>query len=238
MRENENERKGQRLRKWVRYIPIAVMAVMLVWIGFQGRNMTVDQLLHYSPESLVAAFAFLMVLFGIKSLSIMFPSALLFVAASRIYSTPVALLVNGAGLCVCFSVMYFIGLFVGEREMEHLRSRYQILQKLDRFQHRSPVFLCYIARVISVFPMDVVSIIFGCMKMNFARYLLGSLLGSIPLMIAITFIGTNVTDIGSPAFLFSCLGTIAVILISFLSYYFMIVRPDKQKEKKQNGRKQ
>lgn len=216
-------------KKFFRKIPLIIIVVFICLFFVLKDNFTVESLLDMRPDNPYLAGVFLMILFACKSLSIVFPSAILFVMSGRMYSPIIAILVNTAGLCVCFVLMYAIGRPMGQDKLTELTKKYPRLTKLDRFQNKEGIFFSYIIRMLPIFPMDVVSMLCGALKIKPGKYLLGSLLGSMPMMIGITLIGQSLTEPGSPEFIFACLGTILVIAISILLYYFIIIRSERRK---------
>ncbi len=87
-------------------------------------------------------------------------------------------------------------------------------------------------RLIGIFSADLTSMMMGSSRLPFKNYLFGSLLGMMPSMMIITFLGANVTNPRSPEFLLSVVLTVLLTVFSFILYRWFI----KQNQKKQANR--
>ena len=101
--------KRQKLLVMLRFVPLAVMACLIAVLAFSGRQLTAQQIFEYSPENPYLAAAFLVLLYALKSLSVVFPLLVLYLAGGLLFSAPVALAVNMLGTAVCLSLPYWVG---------------------------------------------------------------------------------------------------------------------------------
>ena len=98
-----------RLDRLVRYFPLALTGLLTLICLFFLRDLTVEELLHYTPESLPLAAAAFLALYAFKSLSVVFPLSVLYVASGIIFPLWMAWLVNLGGLAVCAAIPYWVG---------------------------------------------------------------------------------------------------------------------------------
>ena len=66
--------------------------------------------------------------------------------------------------------------------------------------------------------MDLVSMFLGAAGVNAAKYMIGSMLGNLPGIIAITIVGQSITDPTSPTFIISLSVTVLISVISLVIY--------------------
>ena len=108
--------------------PAALTALGLIFWG-QLRGLTAAQLLHYLPANLPLAALCLIGLHGLKSLSLVFPLAVLQVAGGLLLPTGWAFAVNLAGMLVSLSLPYGVGRFTGNQLWHWLCARFPRLRK-------------------------------------------------------------------------------------------------------------
>ena len=86
------------MKNWVRWVPVGAMGVFAALFLALGREVSLSELLSWTPESPALAGLFLVGLYGLKSLSLVFPLLLLYLAAGAIFPLPLAFAVNTAVL--------------------------------------------------------------------------------------------------------------------------------------------
>ena len=205
----------------------SVLTFTVLFMTF-GKNITFDQLLNYTPENKLLAAIVIIVMFGLKSLTVFFPIMLLMLVSGAIFSTFTAIIVNIIGVIVCISVPYFIGRFSGGEMAEKLISKNEKLRLLADYQQKNRFFFSYFVRVLGFLPCDIVSLYIGSVKIPYLIYISGSILGFLPGLISATIIGYSITNPKSPAFIISCAFTVILSVSSFLVYTFIIKRKNKK----------
>ncbi len=211
------ERTKGALRIALRLLPLAAcMACMGIYL-LAGPEISAEGLQNFAPEKPLYAAAFLLLLYAAKSLTVVFPIAVLHILGGYLFDAPVALLVNTAGVLVTLSIPYWIGRASGAGLADKLLRKYP---KIEEFLggSGSDFFLSFFLRVISCLPGDIVSMCFGARRMPFLSYLIGSFLGILPGMIATTLLGTSITNPTSPRFWISIGLTAGISVLSFSIY--------------------
>jgi len=201
-----------------RYLPFVVMLGAAAWFLSSGREISVQDVLSYTPKAPARAALFLIAMYGLKSLSVFFPLAVLFAAGGFLFPWPVACLVNFAGLALATSIPYWIGKRTGIQAVEQLMRRYPKLARVGVFRRGNDFYSVFIIRVLGILSCDIVSMYLGAMNVSYPQYLAGGLLGFAPQVMAVTLLGESVTKPGSPQFFISLGMTISTSLIVIFFY--------------------
>lgn len=208
------------LKKFVKAVIWALYAILIFFAIYHARNMTLDNLISFTPQNKLLAALFLLGLFALKSISVFFPIILLQIASGFLFPAPIALLVNLIGTAIGFALPYFMGRFIGAEKAEEKISKNENIRRIIEKQRKHEFFLSFFLRVISCLPSDLVSMYLGLLRFEFPRYMLSSMLGALPGIIPATFMGQSITDPLSPQFI----GAVAITLIcsaaSIVYYYF------------------
>lgn len=196
---------------------LAVLA-LTVFICKELNIFTAENILSITPENQFLAVIVLLIFYALNSLSIFFPIAVLYAAVGIIFPLPLALLVNFLGALLCTVLPYVIGKFKGSEYVDALTNRYPKLKSIFEIEKNNDWFLSYFLRVINLLPMDLVSMFLGAAGVNTTKYMIGSMLGNLPGIIAITIVGQSITDPASPTFIISLSVTVLISVISLIIY--------------------
>ena len=206
------------LQWFFRVLPFVCMLVLAVLWLRSGRNMTIDDLVAYTPSEPLRAVLFLWLAFALKSLSLVFPVMLLFAVSGQLFSLPVALAVNTVGIAITLSVPYWIGRFSGADLTERLLVRYPKLQEVRAMRQRNNFFFSFLTRAIGVLACDVLSLYFGNTRMPYLPYVTGAVLGFMPDLVCATILGDQIKNVHSPAFWITVAVNLACCAAGFLGY--------------------
>lgn len=144
------------MKRWVRWVPLGAMGVFAAVFLVLGREMRLSELLSWTPESPALAGLFLMGLYGLKSLSLVFPLLLLYLAAGAIFPLPLAFAVNTAGLAVCVSLPFLLGRRMGVDVQGALLRRWPQLARLEELERESAFRLLALVRAMGLLPFLLV----------------------------------------------------------------------------------
>lgn len=220
-----------RLERLLRRVPLGITVLLTLSCILGARKYTLEELLDYTPESLPLAALLLLFLYGAKSLSVVFPLSLLYVASGVIFPLWMAWGVNLLGLCICVTLPYWVGRISGREMAESIRRTYPKAEKVSRIATQNGVFTAYLLRVLGILPGDLMSILLGAMGMTYRGYLIGSLLGLLPGMLIQTALGGYADRPRSPMFWGLCLLMVAVSALSAAAYARYLKKPRNKKEK-------
>ena len=207
---------------------ILVAAWCLIGLIFYKTNggLTVEQLVTYKPKNPVAAALAMLGLFALKSVDFIMHSGVLYAASGVMFPLPVALALNIVGAVVMVTPCYFIGRALGTPILEELRKKYPRLNDFVSRPLGGELVLSLLMRS-SGLSLHVGSLYLGAAQTDFGKYLLGSVLGLLPIMIPFTIMGTSANDPSSPVFLTAFAVKIGFSVLSLLIAFFLR-RRDKQ----------
>ena len=211
-------RPSDTIDRLLRYIPLTVTAALTLSCVLGARKYTLEELLHYTPESLPLAALLLLCAYGIKSLSVVFPISLLYVVSGVIFPLWAAWGLNLLGLCICVTLPYWVGRISGREVAERICNRHPKAAQAAGIATRNGVFTAYLLRVLGFLPGDLMSILLGALGMGYRGYLIGSVLGLLPGMLIQTALGGYAHRPSSPVFWLLCLLMVAVSAASALAY--------------------
>lgn len=196
-------------------------AVIGIFIANHG-NLTVQQLLDYTPKEPIRALFVMLGLFCLKSLDFVMHSGVLYAASGVMFPLPCALALNLLGAAIMVTAPYFVGRSLGTPVAKRLRARYPKLANLERLRLGKGFLTAMFLRVAST-PLTIASVYMGATGMRFGPYLAGSLVGLIPVMASYAVMGAAADDPSSPQF-FAGAGAIAVTTVLSLLIYALLLR--------------
>ena len=201
------------------WLPTIVMLIAVIIFLFYFRNIDVDEILSFTPRNIILAIACFFIMYAIETFALVFPIPLLYAAAGVMFDPFIALAVNIIGLIISLTVAYLFGRHVKHSAASHFVKKYP---KIEQFATtKNEFFLSFMTRIIAVIPADVISQFLGSIKVDYKKYIAGSFVGAFPSMVAITILGTAITDPKSPEFIWSVTATVLIALVSLLIYRFL-----------------
>lgn len=192
-RKSDGEAEDQRVA--VKFRRIQVVGLVCFLFVLVGIHFTIDG--KFSVESLVAqasgnpvrSVIWLLLLFAIKSLTIVIPLLSLYVASGILFPPVWAVCVSFLGLAITMTFPYLLGRWSGAEEMDYVKAKYPKIEKLVDIQKRNEFFASFIVRLIGWFPCDITSFYFGASRTDYPLYLFSGLLGSAISVITNTLLG-------------------------------------------------
>lgn len=210
--------KKKTMKQLLKLLPAAICAALIILPLASGREITVQAVLDYTPREPLAATFVILLLYALKSMSFVFPIAVLQIATGHLFQTPLALLINFLGRVVTLTIPYLAGRFSGSDMVEKLVEKYPGLKKSYSRQGRNPLFLSFLLRTFVFLPGDAVSMYLGAIGIPFPHYLAGGILGTTLGVVLATLLGSSITEPGSPAFLLSASLMTLVAVVSAIYY--------------------
>lgn len=185
--------------------------------GLRDLYQNVQQTLH-EFEMLIAsieekwiALLVLAVIFLLRSWLPVVPIAAICLITGMIFPMPYSFIINMSGLIIMFCVGYYRGIQQGGGAFRKFMDRYDGAWELVEYYGRGNPLLLFITRLAPVVPLNSTSVVYGSLQFPFFEYLFISLGGFAPRLIAYTFIGKNVFD----PFSFAFIGPIVLLLTLF-----------------------
>lgn len=112
-----------------------------------------------------------------------------------------ALIVNFLGIIIMMSIKYFEGMKFGSGNAWKIISKNERARKIIESSGKANKALLFALRLIPGFPLGSVSRIYGSLRFPYWQFILLSAAGFAPKLLSYTFMGTNVFDPLSSAFL-------------------------------------
>ena len=110
--------------KKIQIVAIISFVVALVAIFLMTKeHMTVESLLSHTKGNSLTATLLLLLLFAIKSLSIVIPLPSLYLASGMLYSPLKAVVISYIGLAITLSIPYFLGRWAGGAGIDYILER-------------------------------------------------------------------------------------------------------------------
>jgi len=198
-------------------LPFAVIVTALALL-LSGKEVTVEKLLSYCSENYLLTILFFLLLYALKSVSVVFPITVLFIAVGMVYAPVIAIAVNVVGMFITCTIPYLIGYYSDITFVENKIKEY------PKLQQSNPWFVSFFLRVVSCLPGDLVSMYLGSRKLPFNKYIIASVAGGLPSAVFTTLVGASITDPSSPMFITSVAMTAMLSVLSFIGYCIYVKR--------------
>lgn len=211
----------------LKVLPFIATILFVLFIVSTKKEFTVDFVLSYIPQNLTLAALIFMVMYALKSLSVLFPILVLQVAGGVIFSPVTALILNCIGTAISYTIPYLIGRMSGREFADQLVTKHRKISYFINLNRGSDSFTSFILRSIGCLPADIVSMYLGSIGTKFIPYVLWSVIGTLPGLIPATFMGAEITNPKSMAFIVTLVATILSSVISIV--IFVIIKKKRQK---------
>lgn len=213
--------------EWLKYVYRIV--ILLVWATIVAfcihykDAITVDNILKNTPSNQAAAFLVLMALFAVKSVSVFIYCGIIYVASGLIFPFPVAMLADICGSIVMFSLPYFIGKRLGPDAVHYITDKYPKVELIKRLRSNHDFKFTFMIRIVGIFPLDLISLYMGAVRVSYLQYLLGSALALLPTMTLLAVMGRTALNPGSAQFILASCIEVLYMLIS-ASFCFITLK--------------
>ena len=217
-RLRDNRKSDNKIKYLLRTIPLIILIGGITVYFLYGKDFTMEQIFDYSPQNKLLASLFILLLFILKSFSVVFPVAMIYIVVGLIFPPMLAVFINITGISVGLSCSYFMGYFSRKDIKEQLMAKYPKLHQIDILLKNNEWVFTYLVRTSGILPLDVVSIIMGLNGMPYRKYITASILGVLPALLTTTLIGATISNPRSPAFILSIIAKIIIFVISIFIY--------------------
>lgn len=163
----------------------------------------------------------------------LYPVSALCAVTSAVFPYYFSIPINLLGLACLYSIKYFWGTKVGANGVQSILQKSETVRYLVERDGRGNPWLLALFRLVPGIPVNQVSKLYGAMSFKYEYFLLLSLFGYSPLLISYTFIGRNVFNPLSTAFLLPFILLFLLIGISMLAISKII--QIQSRRKKNNG---
>ena len=185
--------------------------------------MTAEAISRASPKQMWLAAGFLLVLYGVKSVSFCFPMSALTAAGGLLFPYPAALAVNLTGTAVAQTLPFLLGRRNRQRAAA-LLTRFPKVERLLAGEQDHAGLLVFLLRLAGASPGDLVSLALGAAGIPPSRYLPPVLLGAAPRVAAATLLGAALWDPWSQRFWVSVGINAAITVLSLTIWHLCSFR--------------
>ena len=217
-----------------RLLPWLILAVVFISFLAGGGEISLEDILNYTPENPFAAAAFMWLVYAVKGV-FMIPIKLLFLVGGRIFPLPAALLVNTVGLALAITVPYILGRFSGRDLTVKLLEKYPRLSEFRQLRDKNAFFFSFIIRAIGIVSGDMVSLYCGNTRIPYIKYLAGGVLGYMTRIICVTVAGREITDLTSPVLYIAIAVNIVTCGLALLIFRIYRKKSEEKERKPDNG---
>ena len=195
--------RGLKESRWIRALRLTAALLwcgVVVWAVANRNRFTLEAILSYTPKRPLLAALAIIVLFAIKSCTVVLYSGLLYTASGVLFPLPAAILVNTLGSWAMVSVPYILTKRLGQGQMERLHARYPRLRSLDVLRRGNDLLFATLLRSVKLVNYDVGSMYAGAARLHYPSYVAGSLIGLLPEIVLYPLMGANIGNPHAPAF--------------------------------------
>ena len=133
--------------------------------------------------------------YAVKAVMMVVPASLIYISVGMAFDPKRAVIVNLFGIALEVTVTYFLGKFLGkdavEKKIRNTKAGDKFFTMLDK--NRSAAI--FLMRFIPAFPIDFSSLFMGAFDFKFFPYLIFSVLGIAPRVIAFTVLGEGIYEL-------------------------------------------
>lgn len=209
---------------------LAVLAALFTAVALNYDrlvNIDVRALVDLAPGE-AAAILVGIAIFFLKGLTFVIPAMLIYVSVGMAFDLGTALFISLCGIAVEVAVTYWLGRMLGGEYVNRLLKKAKGGEKLLNMQDKSKFSSLFVIRLLPVFPIDFASLFLGSIKLPFIKYMLVSVLGIAPRVIAFTLVGDRIYEI----FPMDLLLKAVLVLVPVIAVVFIVMWVIKQKKKK------
>ena len=186
--------------------------VFTVVVKNSKEPLSVNTILRYTPDNAMLAAGILLMLFALKSLTVVFPLSVLYLASGILFQPMPAVLVSTVGLAITITIPYWIGRYSGKQVVQNICDKYPKAEQIAKYQETNVFFSCFITRIVGFLPGDIASLYFGACDTAYGIYLAAGITGSLLSILTTTVLGEKIRNPFSIEFVIVLLCRILVSL--------------------------
>lgn len=175
-------------------ITVSVFIIaLIIWKYEDFKTLDVRGLVEAS-SSVITAVLTIWGIYLLKSMVFVIPASLIYIAVGMAFPAHWAILINAIGIIIEVSVSYLFGRIMGGDYVVNKLKKAKHGDKILELYGKNKLSAIFAIRFLPVFPIDLVSLFLGTVKMKFLPYFLISLGGILPRVILFTILGDGLYD--------------------------------------------
>jgi uncharacterized membrane protein YdjX (TVP38/TMEM64 family) len=180
-------------RNVVKVILILCISMFFIYLIFKYQNffqhINIRSLRKYILSFGSFSFFALLLIYSLKPLVVVFPAVLLTILAGNIYGPVKGFILSMVGVFFSATLAFYISKSIGKPFVDKI-TRGKLL-KLDDNIEAYGFKIIFLMRLSTLFPIDPLSYAVGLTKMKYTDFILGTLLGLFPEMLAYSYLGQS-----------------------------------------------
>ena len=176
-----------------RIIVSVVIIAVIIWKYEDFKTMDIRGMVAAS-SSVAVGVATILGIYLLKSLVFVVPASLVYIAVGMAFPTHWAILINAAGILIEVCATYLFGLIMGGPYVINKLEKTKYGDKILELHGKNKLSAIFAIRALPVFPIDLVSLFLGAVRMRFLPYLALSFGGIMPRVILFTVLGDGLYD--------------------------------------------
>lgn len=177
---------------WRIVVSVFIIA-LIIWKYEDFKNVDIRGIVDAS-SSVVAAVAAIWGVYLLKSVVFVVPASLVYIAVGMVFPAHWAILINAAGILLEVCATYLFGVIMGGPYVINKLEKTKYGDKILSLHGKNKLSAIFAIRFLPVFPIDLVSLFLGAVRMKFGKYLAVSLGGILPRVILFTVLGDGLYD--------------------------------------------
>ncbi|MBQ7121330.1 MAG: VTT domain-containing protein [Clostridia bacterium] len=175
-------------------IAVSVIIITVIILKYEDfRTLDVRGLVEASSSVLTAVLT-IWGIYLLKSMVFVIPASLIYIAVGMAFPAHWAILINAAGIFVEVAASYLFGRVMGGDYVVKKLKKAKHGDKILELYGKNKLSAIFAIRFLPVFPIDLVSLFLGTVKMKFLPYFLVSVGGILPRVILFTILGDGLYD--------------------------------------------
>lgn len=203
-------------KKLFKYAISSILIIFIIFIFFKYRkdlsNMSLADMKNYILSYGKFSSIIFVIIYSLKPLVLVIPVSLMSILAGNVFGPYKAILLSMIGCFASGTMAFFLSKFLGRSFVDRLLKGKAM--KLDDNIEKHGFKIMAIMRLSFVFPYDPLSYAAGLTKMKYKDFILGTLLGVFPEMIAYSLMGKNLENPFSFKFVAPIIATILLALVA------------------------
>jgi len=177
----------------LKYIKIAILIVIVLFSIFKLQkifpHINFLQLKNYILSYGKFSSLVFIVIYSLKPIVFIIPASLLSIVAGSVFGSFYAFLYSMIGCFFSATLAFFLARALGKPFVDKILKGKTL--KIDSSVEKHGFLLVLLMRLCFVFPYDALSLACGLTKVKYKDFILGTMLGIIPEMMAYSYIGRN-----------------------------------------------
>lgn len=175
------------MKKW---ILLAILYGIIIFIGFQNKVLILDWINESSPSQI----PFMFLTSTVLSVFPIIPFTLFAGVMGVKYGIALGMVINWFGGVSAAAIFFLLSRYGFQKKFREKVEHYQGLDKFNNMIEKNAFIAVLLARLITIVPPPVVNIYSGLSRMSFRTYIIATGLGKIPSMFFYAFSGSQLFE--------------------------------------------